>query len=305
MNTGDLTPWLSLAVVLVPLLYAEKWVHRHLYGIGWLLTENAWSATVLYYVLLFPGVFLHEFVQWLVSGALRIPTKKVSIWPEPQKDGTLRLDFVQLDKSGPVGAAIIGAAPMVVGIVTVWAISNYILNLDELLAAFHAGDITAISRALRQLGSTPDFYLWLYVIFAVSNAMWPTPADRQGWPLLIGVLGAVLVFLVAIGTGEALLRTYRESVVPTLEHLTTVVGMVWLVELPAMLTIGIGEGLLERATKRRFVYREPPKPRKRAPGSPEPLPPGTPKPSIYRMELPVPDPPTHGARRVARSVDKT
>ncbi len=298
MNTGDLTPWLSLAVVLLPLLYAEKWVHRHLYGIGWVLTEDTRSATMLYYVLLAPGVFLHEFTQWLVAGALRIPTKKIRIWPEPQKDGTLRLDFVQLNKSGPLGAAIIGAAPMIAGILVVWGISNYILNLDELLAALHTNDLTAIGRALRRLGSTPDFYLWLYMLFAISNAMWPTPADRQGWPLLFGGGALVVAVLVALGTGEALLRTYRNSVMPVLEHLTTVVGMVWLVELPAMVALSLSEKLLERIVKRRFTYREPPKPRgKRKPGSAEPLPPGAPKPSIYHMELPVPDPPKRRAPR--------
>ncbi len=299
MNTGDLSPWLSLAVVLVPLLYAEKWVHRHLYGIGWLLTEETHSATTLYYVLLAPGVFLHEFTQWLVAGALRIPTKKISVWPQPQKDGTLRLDFVQLklNKTGPIGAAIIGAAPMITGILVVWGISNYILNLDDLLAAIHASDITAIGQALRRLGSTPDFYLWLYVLFAISNAMWPTPADRQGWPLLFGALAAILVFLIAIGTGDALLRIYRHSLVPALEHLTTVVGMVWLVELPAMLALSFSERLLERLTDRHFVYREPAKPRKREPGSAEPLPPGTPKPSIYNTELPVPEPPKRRSQR--------
>ncbi len=296
MNAGDLSPWLSLAVVLVPLLYAEKWVHRHLYGIGWLLTDDTRSATMLYYILLSPGVFLHEFAQWLVAGALRIPTKKVRVWPEPQKDGTLRLDFVQLNKSGPIGAAIIGAAPMVVGIAVVWLISNYVLNLDELLSALHASDITAIGQALHRLGSTPDFYLWLYVLFAISNAMWPTPADRQGWPLLFGILAATVAFLVAIGTGDALLRTYRQSVVPVLEHVTAVVGMVWIVELPSMFILSISEKLLERSTERYFTYRQPTKPRRRSPGSPEPLPDGTPKPSIYNMELPVPSPSTRSAR---------
>ncbi len=295
MNANDLTPWLGLIAVLAPLLYAEKWVHRHLYGIGWLVSKDPNTATVLYYFLLAPGVFLHEFTQWLVAGALRIPTKTIRIRPQPQEDGTLRLDFVQLDRAGPFGAAILGAAPMLAGIGVVWGISNYILNLDELLAALHASDMTAIRHALQRLGSTPDFYLWLYVLFAISNAMWPTPADRQGWPLLLGVLAAVVAYLVVIGTGEVLLEKYREVVLPAVEHLTTVVGMVWLVELPAMAVLGVSERVLERLTNRHFAYHKPPQARE--PGSGEPLPPGVPKPSIYHMELPVPDPPKSRSRR--------
>ena len=57
MNAGDLlTPWMILAAVLVPLVYVEKWIHSHLYGVGWLLTNDNRSATTLYYVLLLPGV---------------------------------------------------------------------------------------------------------------------------------------------------------------------------------------------------------------------------------------------------------
>ena len=117
MNLGDLlTPWLMLAAVLLPLVYVEKWIHSHLYGVGWLLTDDHKSATALYYVLLFPGVFVHEFTQYLVAGALNVKIKKVIAWPEAQDDGTLRLDFVRFQKANRAQAAVIGAAPLVTGL---------------------------------------------------------------------------------------------------------------------------------------------------------------------------------------------
>jgi len=97
MHLNDLlTPWLLLAAAIIPLVYVERWIHSHLYGVGWLLTNDKKSATALYYVILFPGVFVHEFTQWLVAGALNVKTRRVTSWPEGQDNGTLRLDFVQI-----------------------------------------------------------------------------------------------------------------------------------------------------------------------------------------------------------------
>lgn len=306
MTVGDLlTPWLMLAAVLVPLVYVEKWIHSHLYGVGWLLTSDTRSATTLYYVLLLPGVFLHEAVQWLVAGAINVETKMIRVWPEPQADGTLRLDFIQIQKTNKLSAAIIGAAPLIVGLALVWVISNYVLNLDELLAAIGTGNISTIGAAVRSLGSAPDFYLWLYLLFAISNAMLPTPADRQGWPLLIALFAGIIVFLVVIGTGEQLLETYKSSVVTGLERLTTAFATVLVIEVPAILVIGLGEEILERATRRKFQYKPPAEAKPRQPGSSEPLASGEPKPSIYLLELPIPLPPDRPKQRPTSAPERS
>jgi hypothetical protein len=48
MNLGNLlTPWIELAAVLIILIYVEKWIHSHLYGVGWLLTNDKKTATAL------------------------------------------------------------------------------------------------------------------------------------------------------------------------------------------------------------------------------------------------------------------
>ncbi len=292
MNVGDLlTPWMMLAAVLVPLIFIEGWIHSHLYGVGWLLTNDSKAATYLYYILLFPGVLMHELVQWLISGAIRVETKRVRIWPEAQKDGTLRLDFVQIKDTNPIAASVIGAAPLVVGLALVWVISNYVLNLNELVDAIGSGSLETIAAAIGDLASKPDFYFWLWLLFAISNAMLPTPADRQGWPLVIVLFVAVIAFLLIIGTGERLEQTYRESVAVGLERLSAAFSTVLVVEIPAVVLIGFSEEILERSTGRKFFYRPPVVEKKRQPGSAEPLEPGAPKPSVYLLDLPIPVPP--------------
>ncbi len=292
MNVSDLlTPWLMLIAVLAPLVYIERWIHSHLYGVGWLLTNDEKSATILYYVLLFPGVLLHELVQWLVAGAMGVRTKTIRIWPEPQQDGTLRLDFVQLQHPNKISAAIIGAAPLAVGLAVVWAISNYVLQLDHLLDALGTSDLPTVAAAIADLASTPDFYLWLYLLFAVSNAMLPTAAEREGWVLILAIITVVVSFLILIGTGEQLLATYETTIIAGVERLITAFGTVLVVELPAMIVIGFGEEVLERTTGRKFQYVPPDVAKPREPGSSAPLPPGEPKPSLYLLDLPVPLPP--------------
>lgn len=283
-----LTPWIMLAAVLIPLVYVEKWIHSHLYGVGWLLTNDKKSATAIYYVLLFPGVFVHEFVQYLLAGALNVRIKRMIAWPEAQEDGTLRLDFVQIQGARWYQAAIIGAGPMIVGMAIVWLIASEVLRMEAFLTALETTDFSVIGPAFQDLISQPDFYLWLYLVFAISNAMLPTPADREGWPLVIAFLGVALGFLVIFDRGGVLEETFRGPVAHGVERLATALAAVLVVEFIGILFIGFFEEVLERFTKRKFQYTKPPEPRQ--PGSARPLPPGVPPPSIYHLTLPVPNP---------------
>jgi len=292
---GDLlTPWFLLALILVPIYLAERWIQSHLYGVGWLLTNDQESATILYYFFLFPGVFLHEFIQWLLGYAIAVTLKPVRAWPQAQENGTLRYDFVQIEKANWLQSAILGAVPLIAGTTIVWFISNQILNLEELLSALGTGDITVIGPAIKHLGSTPDFYLWLYLMFTISNTMLPTPADRRGWPLLFASFGIGIVFLILIGLGDQIYDTFTGPVAHGIDLLITALGTVLVVEFTAILLIGFMEEVLEKLTKRKFQYSPPkPEPAPREPGSAY-LPPGVPRPSIYNLPLPVPDPAEHG-----------
>ena len=287
-----LTPWLALAAVLVPLAYAERWIHSHLFGVGWLLTNEPRSATVLYYLILLPGVFLHEFVQWLVAGALNVETERVMAWPEAQEDGTLRLDFVNPKGAGRIKTAIIGAVPLIVGLVVIGYISTRILDLDAFLVALQSADITVIGPAARDLASTADFYLWLYLMFAIANAMMPTPEERSGWWIVLAMFAGVVVFLVIIGVGDVLIETFTGPVAHGVSILTTAFGTILAVEIAAIFVIDFFEEVLERVTGRKFRYASAAEPERtsREPGSNLPLLPGEPFPSIYNLELPLPDP---------------
>ena len=55
-----LLAWLWLFVALMPLLVLERWIHRHMQGIGLLVTRDHDLATILYSAIFLPSVVLHE-----------------------------------------------------------------------------------------------------------------------------------------------------------------------------------------------------------------------------------------------------
>ncbi len=295
-----LTPWLVLVAIFIPLMMAESWVHQHFFGVVYLLTKDKLRATRAFYIAFLPGIFIHEFVQYLVAGALNVPIKKGFHWPEKQENGTLRLNFVvvERDKTDPFRAAVVAAAPLMLMMVIIWQISTQVLALDELLVALGKGDIAILWKEFIDLFKTGDFIIWFYLLFAIANAMIPKREDAQGWPLILGVMIVVIVVMVAIGLDEVLLETWEGPVINTLEHVNTALFLVLMMDVLAIFTLGMVEDSLERLRGIKMDYSggenltraRGEKEIKREPGSDLPYPKGEPLPSIYSFVLPIPDP---------------
>jgi hypothetical protein len=294
------SPWLILLGILLAVGYAEDWIHRHSFGIGYLLTKDKMAATRLFYVFFLPGIFIHEFIQYLVAGALNVPIKKLFAWPEPQENGVLRLNFVVVDQdeTDPLRAAIVAASPFGIMGVMVWYISTRILDLHLLTDALGTGDLQIIWQAFTDLLSTPDFLLWIYLLFTIANSMVPNKADARGWPLILGGLVLLMAGLVVIGMGNVLVDTLANDLADALDFMNTALWTILVLDIMAILVLGIIEDSLEwwRGFKMDYsqgenliLDAETKKPR-REPGSDAPLESGDLIPSIYNRMLPLPDP---------------
>ena len=83
----DLTPdlaflmGLAAAVALLLLVFLQRWIHTHLHGVSLLLTGRPEWAVIVYAVILFPGVFLHEASHWLAATLTGVRTGGVSLMP--------------------------------------------------------------------------------------------------------------------------------------------------------------------------------------------------------------------------------
>lgn len=291
-----LKPWLTFVIILLPLLHLERWIHRHLYGVGWLLTQDKERATILYYLILLPGVFLHEFTQWLVAGALKLKLGKIRVWPRPQADGTLRLDFVRLSRStGRVGRAVFEFAPIAAAVGVVLFISRNIFNVGGLSIALSTGELPIIQTEIGRLLGTPDFWLWLYLLFAVGNAMLPaTPAEEQDWLVRAVVfVGMTALLITAAFLGESVQAILEPILHRSLDTLATAFGTILVLDILVVLALTITERLLEQLTGRRANY---PQPRRERPSRPEPggetpLPASEAPERVTERRLPIPPPP--------------
>jgi hypothetical protein len=56
----DLMPFIWVAITLPILSLLGRWIHRHVHGLAILITSNRSWAVILYAMVLFPGVLLHE-----------------------------------------------------------------------------------------------------------------------------------------------------------------------------------------------------------------------------------------------------
>jgi hypothetical protein len=188
--------WLVVTfVIMYPL---KRWISAHVQGVAFLLTGNPQAAMWVYWVLFLPGTFLHEISHWLTAKILRVKTVKFSLWPQKRR-GQLQMGAVQVQVNDPFRHSLIGLAPLIFGSVAVLIIGQGRLHLTELGVAINTGDIEIIWNVMVGILTTPDIWLWLYLIFAISNAMLPSASDRESWWSVLIYLGIALFLAIGLG----------------------------------------------------------------------------------------------------------
>jgi hypothetical protein len=244
-----LIPWLLVIGLLYPMRRLEGWLHQHMFKVGWLATKDFSTTTVLYYSLFLPGVALHEFTRWLVAGMLNVRAERAIRWPEKQEIGELHLDFVRLAKNtSAFKLAIISLAPLLVGMGIISFIANNVLLLDGVMAAIY-GETNDWGAAISRLLTTPDLWLWAYIILAISNTMMPEWKNLRGWRPILIALVIVIVALYLIGTGDVVLMALLGGpFANTLNTLALTFTVIIGIDLLATGILGGIESLIERIT---------------------------------------------------------
>jgi hypothetical protein len=243
--------------LLYPMRRMERWLHQHLFKVGWLFTKNLRRTTILYYCLFLPGVVLYEFVYWLAAGLVNVRAEAAFAWPETQASAELKLNFVKLGKNvGQVKLALISLSPLLVGIIVIAFIANNILNVPEFLEIFQPDPISgeidaaaALESAIAKLFAIPDLWLWFYLIFTIANTMMPDPKSLRGMrPILIAAAG-IVAGMYALGVGDAImLALLGGSLARVLDVLGLTFGVIIAVDLFMIAVLGSIEALVERLT---------------------------------------------------------
>lgn len=224
---------LWLLVLLGPLLLLQRQLHREIQVVFLLLTRRAEIALALFSILFFPGVVLHEVSHFLTARLLGVWTGKFSLIPRvvPPPGGLaggasrLRLGYVETARTDVFRDALIGAAPLVTGglFVTYAGLSH--LGLHLVWNAFGEGGPAVALETLAALRGQPDFWLWFYLVFAVSSTMLPSKSDRRAWLPLALILISLLGVSLLAGAGPWLLANFAPPLNQAFYALAAVVGI--------------------------------------------------------------------------------
>jgi hypothetical protein len=246
-----IVPWLVVGVLLYAMRRLERWQHQHIFKVGWLLTKNLQTTTIFYYTFFLPGVFMHEFVYWMAAGILNVRAERAIAWPEAQAIAELNLNFIKLARNtSRIKVAIISIVPLLSGLALIWLITNNILNLTLILAVLRGGKLEDFGSALTLLLSTPDVWIWVYLVFAIANTMFPNMEALRGWrPVLIGA-GVVIALLFLFGVAQQMfLDNLAQPITDGLSRLALIITVVIAIDLLVTGVLGTIEALIERVTK--------------------------------------------------------
>lgn len=253
MALANLDGLLWLFLTLGPLLLLQRRLHREIQTVFLLLTRRVDISVVLFSLMFFPGVLLHESSHFISARLLGVRTGRFSLLPRPLPDGRLQLGFVETASTDWFRDALIGAAPLLSGGLFVAYCGLWRLQLLAVWQSFAQVGWPAAWQAFLQSYQQPDFWLWFYLTVAVSSTMLPSASDRRSW-LPIGLtLMALLVLGLILGAGPWLLENLSQPFNLALGALAVVFAISALVHLALLLPVWLLRSGLTWVTGLRVV----------------------------------------------------
>ncbi|HET9589518.1 MAG TPA: hypothetical protein VFO91_12090 [Anaerolineales bacterium] len=235
-------------IMLVPLILLQRILHREIQAVFLIATRDQRLAMGLFSILFLPGVFLHELSHFLAAKLLLVPTGKFSIFPRSLPDGRLQLGYVETARSDVVRDSLVGAAPLIAGIIFVAYVAIYHLQLRVLWDVFRNGQLDLFWMGVRSLPQARDFYLWSYLAFAVSSTMMPSQSDRHAWLSLLLSIGFLVALALLFGAGPWMLSNIAPRVSSFLSSVAVIFGLSAFVHAVLTLPTALAHKLLARAT---------------------------------------------------------
>ncbi len=223
LSSFDGLLWLLAALLVLVIL--QRTLHREIQAVFLILTRRSGVTQVIFALIFFPGVFLHELSHFLVAKLLGVETGNFSLVPQAQPDGKLRLGYVETASGGFIRDALVGAAPLVTGCLFVAYAAIYQLRLLPLWDFIRLAEWNGFWAGLAAVPKAPDFWLWFYLTFTVSSTMMPSASDRHAW-LPLGILaGALVGIAIFAGAGQWMLERLAPPFNSFLRALALIFGL--------------------------------------------------------------------------------
>lgn len=152
-------------------------------------------AVIAYFLLLLPGIVVHEAAHWVTAWALGLKPGKFVIWPK-RRGRMVGLGSVTALRGGPLRDSLVGMAPLFAGTILVALMADAWFGGAALEQDLAGGSLALWFGALAAAFQRPDSALWAYGIFVIANGMMPSAPDREPLkPLLVYIALAALLYL--------------------------------------------------------------------------------------------------------------
>jgi len=248
LELQNLDGLLWLLLLLAPFLLLQRRLHLEIQSVFLLIFRRSDVSLALFSLLFFPGVFLHEASHFLLARLLGVRTGRFSLIPHPLEDGRLQLGYVETAKADFFRDALIGVAPLVSGGLFVAYAGVSHLGLPALWESILSRGSQTLPVAIRMLLDRSDFWLWFYLILAVSSTMMPSRSDRRAWlPVALAAVFLLVLGLLA-GAGPWLVEHVAVPLNTALRAVALVFAISLGVHCALILPFFFLARILERAT---------------------------------------------------------
>lgn len=240
----DSFAWLLLT--LMPLLWLRVRLHQEVQSFFLLLTHRPALALLLFSLLFFPGVLLHELSHFLMAKLLGVPTGRFSLLPKPLPNGRLQMGYVEVASVDPLRETFIGAAPLLTGGAFVAYAGLARLGLDAVWAGGMQAGLTGVLAAMSTILNQPDVWLWLYLTITVSSMMFPSASDRKSWLAVGLILIGLLLLALVLGAGGWLLATFGQGLTTAVRAMAVVFAISASAQLLTLVPLAVLRYAIER-----------------------------------------------------------
>jgi len=238
--------WLLVSLALF--VFLQHLLHHEIQAFFLILTNRPGVTQVIFALIFFPGVLLHELSHFLIAKLLGVRTGKFSLIPQAQNNGKLRLGYVETESGGFVRDALIGAAPLMTGCLFVVYAALYQMHILPLWDLMRSTKWEALWVLLASIPTSPDFWLWFYLTFTISSTMMPSESDRHAWlPLGFLVVGMVAAAILA-GAGTWMLANLAPQFNKFMQALALIFGLSSVLHLFLILPLLLLHRILTKVT---------------------------------------------------------
>ncbi len=220
---------LIILVELVILWLLTRHLTNIIYTIFYLVFGSKRIAITIVTFLYLPGTAIHDLAHLIVAEILRVPTGEISFTPVVTKrennQTEIKLAHVEIGSTDPFRRYIIGFAPIISGL--------FFLSLVIWLYQYFSPQFTDLKLQLA-------FILFIgYLIFTISNNMFSSHKDLEGFIFFLPVLIIIFASLYIAGirlnlTGASLVFT-----VNLMQKLAQALGIVLAVNLAILFINGV------------------------------------------------------------------